>query len=77
MGQEKGNDDNNREKMSIRSEGLESVTEMSRPIAAGSTASKVRKASAVSAEESFAFALIGVAAVFLSVVAFLLAVWRW
>lgn len=51
VGQEKGHDDNNKEKMSIRSEGLESVNEMSRPsgmVAAGSTASKVRKVSAVS-----------------------------
>lgn len=50
MGQEKGHDDNNREKMSIRSEGLESVNEMSKPsgMAAGSTATKVRKVSAVS-----------------------------
>lgn len=51
MGQEKGNDDNNKEKMSIRSEGLESLNEISRPqgMSAGSTASKVRKVSAVSA----------------------------
>lgn len=57
VGQEKGNDDNNKEKMSIRSEGLESVSEMhqrqpSAPsaIASGTTASasKVRKVSAVS-----------------------------
>lgn len=57
VGQEKGNDDNNKEKMSIRSEGLESVNEMSRPSAmaaaagamgSGATASKVRKVSAVS-----------------------------
>lgn len=53
VGQEKGNDDNNKEKMSIRSEGLESVSEMTRPrapsaIASGTTASKVRKVSAVS-----------------------------
>lgn len=48
MGQEKGNDDN-KEKMSIRSEGPESVGDMSRPsaIAAGSKAN-VRKSSAVS-----------------------------
>lgn len=53
MGQEKGNDDNNKEKMSIRSEGLESVSEMTRTrapsaIASGTTATKVRKVSAVS-----------------------------
>lgn len=51
MGQEKGNDDNNKEKMSIRSEGLESVNGMgSKPVgvATGSSTSKVRKASAVS-----------------------------
>lgn len=57
VGQEKGNDDNNKEKMSIRSEGLESVSEMhqrqpSAPsaIASGTIASanKVRKVSAVS-----------------------------
>ena len=49
VGQEKGHDDN-KEKMSIRSEGLESVNEVSRPgmATAGSTASKVRKVSAVS-----------------------------
>lgn len=51
VGQEKGHDDNNKEKMSIRSEGLESVNEMSRPSgAAGSNATKVRKVSAVSSE---------------------------
>lgn len=50
VGQEKGNDDNNKEKMSIRSEGLESVSEMHRPTApsAGTMASKVRKVSTVS-----------------------------
>lgn len=50
VGQEKGNDDNNKEKMSIRSEGLESVSEMQRPTApsAGTMASKVRKVSTVS-----------------------------
>lgn len=54
VGQEKGNDDNNKEKMSIRSEGLESVSEMTRTraptaIASGTTATKpVRKVSAVS-----------------------------
>ncbi|XP_055302528.1 sodium channel protein para isoform X16 [Sitodiplosis mosellana] len=47
VGQEKGNDDNNKEKMSIRSEGLESVSEMQRPTApsTGTMASKVRKVS--------------------------------
>lgn len=60
VGQEKGNDDNNKEKMSIRSEGLESVSEMhQRPtapsaIASGTTsAAKVRKVSAVSIRECF------------------------
>lgn len=50
VGEEKGNDDNNKEKMSIRSEGLESVSEMQRPTAptAYSAASKVRKVSTVS-----------------------------
>ncbi|XP_037039275.1 sodium channel protein para isoform X7 [Bradysia coprophila] len=52
VGQEKGNDDNNKEKMSIRSEGLESVSEMQRPapyaIASGTNAAKVRKVSAAS-----------------------------
>lgn len=49
VGQEKVNDDN-KEKMSIRSEGLEPVNEMSRPQGAstGSTTSKIRKVSAVS-----------------------------
>ncbi|XP_055302527.1 sodium channel protein para isoform X15 [Sitodiplosis mosellana] len=50
VGQEKGNDDNNKEKMSIRSEGLESVSEMQRPTApsTGTMASKVRKVSTTS-----------------------------
>lgn len=48
VGQEKGNDDNNKEKMSIRSEGLESVSEMHRPTAPSTMASKVRKVSTVS-----------------------------
>ncbi|XP_037914865.1 sodium channel protein para isoform X11 [Hermetia illucens] len=50
VGEEKGNDDNNKEKMSIRSEGLESVSEMQRPTAptAYSAASKVRKVSTAS-----------------------------
>lgn len=58
VGQEKGNDDNNKEKMSIRSEGLESVSEMQRPapyaIASGTNAAKVRKVSAVSMLNAFA-----------------------
>lgn len=58
VGQEKGNDDNNKEKMSIRSEGLESVSEMQRPapyaIASGTSAAKVRKVSAVSMLNAFA-----------------------
>lgn len=62
VGQEKGNDDNNKEKMSIRSEGLESVSEMhqrqpSAPsaIASSTTASatKVRKVSAVSRRQYY------------------------
>ncbi|XP_055382360.1 sodium channel protein para isoform X10 [Condylostylus longicornis] len=50
VGQEKGNDDNNKEKMSIRSEGLESVSEMQRPTAptAYPSATKVRKVSTAS-----------------------------
>ncbi|XP_055695788.1 sodium channel protein para isoform X21 [Lutzomyia longipalpis] len=53
VGQEKGNDDNNKEKMSIRSEGLESLSEMTRPsapsgVAAGTASAKVRKVSAAS-----------------------------
>lgn len=63
VGQEKGNDDNNKEKMSIRSEGLESVSEMQRPtaptanIASGTNAAaKVRKVSAVSIWNAFTFA---------------------
>ncbi|XP_055695713.1 sodium channel protein para isoform X12 [Lutzomyia longipalpis] len=45
VGQEKGNDDNNKEKMSIRSEGLESLSEMTRPsapsgVAAGTASAK-------------------------------------
>lgn len=59
VGQEKGNDDNNKEKMSIRSEGLESVSEMhQRPtapaIASGTNAAKVRKVSAVSMVNAYA-----------------------
>jgi hypothetical protein len=56
VGQEKGNDDNNKEKMSIRSEGLESVSEITRT-AAPTTAmhpAKVRKVSTVSMSECFA-----------------------
>lgn len=54
MGQEKGNDDNNKEKMSIRSEGLESVNEMRLAgVSGGSNASKVRKVSAVSGAAVF------------------------
>lgn len=52
VGQEKGNDDNNKEKMSIRSEGLESVSEMHQRQPSAPTAiasgTKVRKVSAVS-----------------------------
>lgn len=60
VGQEKGNDDNNKEKMSIRSEGLESVSEMQRPTAPSATASntmasKVRKVSTVSMWNAYAW----------------------
>lgn len=51
VGQEKGNDDNNKEKMSIRSEGLESVSEMQKPtnsVPTAGTMAKVRKVSTVS-----------------------------
>lgn len=50
VGQEKGNDDNNKERMSIHSEGLESVSEMQRPAhsAIASSTSKGRKVSTVS-----------------------------
>jgi hypothetical protein len=49
VGQEKGNDDNNKEKMSIRSEGLESVSEITRTTAPTALASaKARKVSTVS-----------------------------
>lgn len=49
VSQEKGNDDNNKEKMSIRSEGLESVSEMQRPnVPTAGTMAKVRKVSTVS-----------------------------
>lgn len=55
VGQEKGNDDNNKEKMSIRSEGLESVSEITRTTAPTAIASaKVRKVSTVSMGECFA-----------------------
>ncbi|KAG5673890.1 hypothetical protein PVAND_003895 [Polypedilum vanderplanki] len=49
VGQEKGNDDNNKEKMSIRSEGLESVSEITRtaPTALAS-AKQARKVSTTS-----------------------------
>lgn len=45
VGQEKGHDDNNKEKMSIRSEGLESVSEQRR---LPTNPTKMRKVSAVS-----------------------------
>ncbi|CRK91925.1 CLUMA_CG005540, isoform B [Clunio marinus] len=49
VGQEKGNDDNNKEKMSIRSEGLESVSEITRTTAPTALASaKARKVSTTS-----------------------------
>jgi hypothetical protein len=55
VGQEKGNDDNNKEKMSIRSEGLESVSEITRTTAPTALASaKARKVSTVSISECFA-----------------------
>lgn len=56
VGQEKGNDDNNKEKMSIRSEGLESVSEITRTTAPTATAAgtaKARKVSAVSMRTRF------------------------
>lgn len=56
VGQEKGNDDNNKEKMSIRSEGLESVSEITRTTAPTATAAgtaKARKVSAVSIGTAF------------------------
>lgn len=56
VGQEKGNDDNNKEKMSIRSEGLESVSEITRTTAPTATAAgtaKARKVSAVSMRTAF------------------------
>lgn len=56
VGQEKGNDDNNKEKMSIRSEGLESVSEMQKPtnsVPSAGTMAKVRKVSTVSSQRSF------------------------
>lgn len=55
VGQEKGNDDNNKEKMSIHSEGLESVSEMQRPAhsAIASSTSKGRKVSTVSMRNAF------------------------
>ncbi|XP_058055245.1 sodium channel protein para isoform X4 [Anopheles bellator] len=49
VGQEKGNDDNNKEKMSIRSEGLESVSEITRTTAPTATAAGTAKARKVSA----------------------------
>jgi voltage-gated sodium channel type II alpha len=49
VGQEKGNEDNNKEKMSIRSEGLDSVSEITRTTAPTALASaKARKVSTVS-----------------------------
>lgn len=45
VGQEKGHDDNNKEKMSIRSEGLDSVSEQRR---VPTNPNKIRKVSAVS-----------------------------
>ncbi|XP_058457333.1 sodium channel protein para isoform X48 [Malaya genurostris] len=49
VGQEKSNDDNNKEKMSIRSEGLESVSEITRTTAPTATAAGTAKARKVSA----------------------------
>lgn len=56
VGQEKGNDDNNKEKMSIRSDGMESVSEITRNQTTAPTglAAKVRKVSTVSMSECFA-----------------------
>lgn len=53
VGQEKGNEDNNKEKMSIRSDGMESVSEI-RTTAPTGLAAKVRKVSTVSMSECFA-----------------------
>ncbi|XP_052563393.1 sodium channel protein para isoform X36 [Culex pipiens pallens] len=55
VGQEKGNDDNNKEKMSIRSEGLESVSEITRTTAPTATAAGTAKARKVSAGVAAAF----------------------
>ncbi|KAL1401432.1 hypothetical protein pipiens_006594 [Culex pipiens pipiens] len=52
VGQEKGNDDNNKEKMSIRSEGLESVSEITRTTAPTATAAGTAKARKVSAQRA-------------------------
>lgn len=54
VGQEKGNDDNNKEKMSIRSEGLESVSEITRQAPTALASAKARKVSTVSMSECFA-----------------------
>jgi voltage-gated sodium channel type II alpha len=51
VGQEKGNDDNNKEKMSIRSEGLESVSEIRTAPTALASAKQARKVSTVSMSE--------------------------
>lgn len=48
VGQEKGNDDNNKEKMSLRSDGLESVSEMQKSHMMYASTTKVRKVSTVS-----------------------------
>ena len=54
VGQEKGNDDNNKEKMSIRSEGLDSVSEITRTAPTALASAKARKVSTVSMIECFA-----------------------
>uniref|UniRef100_T1GH96 Voltage-gated Na+ ion channel cytoplasmic domain-containing protein n=1 Tax=Megaselia scalaris TaxID=36166 RepID=T1GH96_MEGSC len=48
VGQEKGNDDNNKEKISLRSDGLESVGEMQKTHAIYASSTKVRKVSTTS-----------------------------
>ncbi|KAL5277943.1 para family protein [Megaselia abdita] len=48
VGQEKGNDDNNKEKISLRSDGLESVSEMQKSHIMYASTTKVRKVSTTS-----------------------------
>lgn len=53
VGQEKGNDDNNKEKISLRSDGLESVGEMQKSHMMYASTTKVRKVSTVSGCRAF------------------------